>query len=659
MDHIEQAEPRSRQQGALRLPWPLVGACATAFVAHAFTAQEFILMPVLALLLILSQLVSWRLPENRSISRGIRLVLLTAVLVIIGWPEDAIWGWYVKPEYTNLIGAIIAVEIVVRCWEFKPPARTTIMLLSMLVFACASDIGTRSLIPWFAVVFATFIVISLRSLTPRIRPMRDARRFPIGRMLCGLLAIGISFSGVGSLNYYRRELAVWGMQFFREPKSGASDIGLNAAPQLGSTFNPSPSMQRILLINGPHAERYLRVLAFDTLVGSRWFPLLQERPRRGVSAARLSGRATTQPARMQTLSVRVIGDTFDVLPLPLNVASVVSSSDLLQDELGSLITARTQTDLRYELQLPADEHFAGPVNLPLGTETDLRRKAALDLPERLDPRIIQLAREVAGEGDARLRILRIAQNLQSTHEYSLSYEPQGSDALADFILNQRAAHCEYFASAMVIMSRAIGVPARLVTGYYAHESAGTNRMVVRDRDAHAWAECWIDGVGWITVDATPSGGKPDARFADASALRRAWETIQDLPATVRDWLGSLSRKSVFTTLFVCAVLILISGIVQILRRKRTTHDLPYVAPHNPALMLTARRFETWLRSQRKGDRCDPTRTWRDHIRALGEPPRCVRFLDLYDEARFGGANGETISKLTGMMDELENNTNGK
>jgi hypothetical protein len=192
-----------------------------------------------------------------------------------------------------------------------------------------------------------------------------------------------------------------------------------------------------------------------------------------------------------------------------------------------------------------------------------------------------------------------------------------------------------------------------VTGYYAHESAGTNRMVVRDRDAHAWAECWIEGIGWITVDATPSGGKPDARFEDASALRRAWERAEDLPAAVREWLGSLSRKSVFTALFICAVLILVSGIVQILRRKGTTTDLPYAAPHNPSLMLTAKRFERWLRSQRKGDRCDPNRTWRDHVRDLGAPPQCVRFLDLYDEARFGGANGETITKLTEMMDELE------
>jgi transglutaminase-like putative cysteine protease len=489
--------------------------------------------------------------------------------------------------------------------------------------------------------------------------MSSARRFPVGRFLCGVLAIGISFSGVGSLNYYRRELAVWGMQFFREPRSGASDIGLNAAPQLGATFNPSPSMQRILLISGPRAERYLRVLAFDTLVGNRWFPLLQDRPRHAVSPARLSGRATTQPAQTTSLSVRVVGDTFDVLPLPLNASSVVSSSDLLQDEFGSLITAQPQSDLRYELQLPDDEHFAGPISLPMGDQSDLRRKAALDLPERIDPRIVQLAREFAGDGTARLRVLRIAQNLQSTHEYSLSYEPQGNDPLADFILNHRAAHCEYFASAMVIMSRAIGVPARLVTGYYAHEAAGTNRMVVRDRDAHAWAECWIDGVGWLTVDATPAGGKPDARFADASALRRVWEAAQDLPAAVREWLGSLSRKSVFTTLFVCAVLILISGIVQILRRRKATTDLPYVTPHNPVLMLTARRFEKWLRSQRKGDRCDPHRTWRDHVRAIGQPPQCVRFLDLYDEARFGGANGETVQTLTTLMDELEKITDDK
>ena len=90
----------------------------------------------------------------------------------------------------------------------------------------------------------------------------------------------------------------------------------------------------------------------------------------------------------------------------------------------------------------------------------------------------------------------------------------GSTALAQFIGSTRAGHCEYFASAAVLLLRAAGLPARYATGFSVQERAPDgSTYLVRERHAHAWARVFVDG-RWIDVDTTPTG------WADAEDLER-------------------------------------------------------------------------------------------------------------------------------------------
>jgi hypothetical protein len=99
----------------------------------------------------------------------------------------------------------------------------------------------------------------------------------------------------------------------------------------------------------------------------------------------------------------------------------------------------------------------------------------------------------------------------------------GRGVLEDFLLARRAGHCEYFATATVLLLRAAGVPARYAVGYAAHEwSTVERRFIVRARDAHAWATAWVDGA-WIDVDTTP----PVWITAEAGAPS-AWQPLTDL-----------------------------------------------------------------------------------------------------------------------------------
>ena len=99
----------------------------------------------------------------------------------------------------------------------------------------------------------------------------------------------------------------------------------------------------------------------------------------------------------------------------------------------------------------------------------------------------------------------------------------GKGALEDFLLERRSGHCEYFATATVLLLRAAGVPARYAVGYGAHEwSRVERRWVVRARDTHAWATAWVDGA-WIDVDTTPPVWVTEEAGPDS-----AWQPLADL-----------------------------------------------------------------------------------------------------------------------------------
>jgi transglutaminase-like putative cysteine protease len=136
----------------------------------------------------------------------------------------------------------------------------------------------------------------------------------------------------------------------------------------------------------------------------------------------------------------------------------------------------------------------------------------LQLPERLDPRIVALARRMILEGHARNRYdaaKTIEWQLQRDFGYSLEMKASGPDPLADFLFNIKAGHCEYFATAMVVLLRTHGVAARVVNGFLPgeyNEAAGA--YTVRQSDAHSWVEVYFPETrSWVTFDPTPSAGR--------------------------------------------------------------------------------------------------------------------------------------------------------
>lgn len=129
----------------------------------------------------------------------------------------------------------------------------------------------------------------------------------------------------------------------------------------------------------------------------------------------------------------------------------------------------------------------------------------LQLPAGFNPRTAQLVAELTGATpDPAARIARVLDYFRNGNFiYTLRPPRLGRDSVDEFIFDTRRGFCEHFASAFVVMMRTAGIPARVVTGYQGGEINPIDGvMVVRQSDAHAWAEVWLDGRGWVRVDPT-------------------------------------------------------------------------------------------------------------------------------------------------------------
>ena len=200
---------------------------------------------------------------------------------------------------------------------------------------------------------------------------------------------------------------------------------------------------------------------------------------------------------------------------------------LFADRTGSLFNpTHNNSKIRYE----------GTARLPIIPAAELRsastdypdeiRETYLQLPAALDPRIKKLAEDItARETNDYDKAAEIRRYLIQHYSYTLNLTaPTGRDAdpLAYFLFVRRAGHCEYFATAMTVMLRSVGIPARYVTGFLPGEYNDIGGdYIIRGSDAHAWVEVYFNGYGWMTFDPTPPSNE-ERGFLNRFALYWDW-----------------------------------------------------------------------------------------------------------------------------------------
>jgi protein-glutamine gamma-glutamyltransferase len=193
-------------------------------------------------------------------------------------------------------------------------------------------------------------------------------------------------------------------------------------------------------------------------------------------------------------------------------------SYLLVDRTGSLFNPfHNFARLRYEAtseipSVPLAQLRAASTDYP----SDVRA-SYLQLPP-LDPRIKKLADQLTSRSrNPYDKAASIERYLKTQYAYTLDLTGfKSADPLAYFLFERRAGNCEYFAAALTVMLRDVGIPARYVTGFLQGEyNDVAGDYIVRESDAHAWVEVYFPSYGWITFDPTPGGADatPHGLFA--------------------------------------------------------------------------------------------------------------------------------------------------
>jgi transglutaminase-like putative cysteine protease len=531
-----------------RLPLAIVLAAALLAFARSFDSALGLGLAIVALL---TPLVTVRL--DPSLERLARLLARFAVIaaVLAGWTlaiAPMLHGERTD-DILRTIGFVLA-SCALPLAIGKPRADLAILLCAMGIFGLAGFHRLVEIRPFAAIAglaCAAHAIVTTRASVP-------SPRAPIGRAALSLaIAAGITTAIVFGLPPAQRRIEraiLSGRVIELKGRSGLSseDVRIGEIQSLATSDRP------VLRLYGPRALR-LRAHLFLRFDGRVWHAMHESHPsepkeqtltigpRAGGDLARMGGPLRLFPNVAPEL---LAGD--DVLasriePIELDEGLMLTPSDSLAvktenevriDSLGLLVRSDRRLPDPYAI---VHHRRIGVADASVPSEEE--RARALSLPRRIDPRVLELANRLArGDGPellpVRVRIERTEAFLRSAARYTLQTPRYRSpDAVSELLFEHRAGYCEHFATALAVLLRLEGVPARYVTGFRVDEGDREGEhYLVRDEHAHAWVEAWVDGVGWIEADGTPMA-EPTTRPRSKSIFSKLRAFFADVRAAIR------------------------------------------------------------------------------------------------------------------------------
>jgi transglutaminase-like putative cysteine protease len=485
----------------------LVGASVlVAVLAHA-PHLPF----VLCLFMFAVVVLSWvRHARGFVLRRWIKLTLIAAFIAAL------------IAEYHSLLGrepgsALACAMLVLKLLETHS-RRDALAAINFASFALMSALLFDTSLVFTLATFAgvALLLAALRELEPRpakiaedsIPPMR-AYWPPLRASLISLL-LAAPLALCGFLFIPRLDSPLW-----RTPIDAGSRTGI------GDTMSPG-SVQNLLIDDSPafrvgfddmppkRNQLYWRGPVLADFDGTTW--------RRGFHPPGAAADALTAAAGVIGYEVTLEANDqpwLFALDMPIDIpAETRRGHDM------SLLRRRPVTDLlRYRMRSALSYRLDS--NLPPAL-----RKAMLALPTGFNPRALAQGRAWRNELHDDNAIVRAAlDQFHDTFFYTLAAPPLGRDSVDDFLFVTKRGFCEHYASAFVVLMRAAGIPARVVTGYQGgYFNTVGNYLLVRQSDAHAWAEVWLAERGWTRVDPTAMVSPQRVEFGAqaASFAERGW-----------------------------------------------------------------------------------------------------------------------------------------
>nr|WP_277611021.1 DUF3488 and transglutaminase-like domain-containing protein [Microbulbifer celer] len=274
----------------------------------------------------------------------------------------------------------------------------------------------------------------------------------------------------------------------------------------------------------PPEQRYWRGLVYSHFDGRRWSEG-EPADAFGRGRAAITGSKTVRPLpevgpryRYQVIQEPSYNPWLFALARPDSETRGVMAT--AEDTL--VYRAPVASRLAYQVQTWPRE--STPQVTPLSAEV---RRRNLQLPDDGNPRARQWASELQRRGLSGEQISEeVLAEYHGQFTYTLKPPALGRDSVDEFLFSTRQGFCEHFASSYVFTMRAAGIPARVVAGYQGGEWVEQEEyLLVRQYDAHAWAEIWLPARGWVRVD--PTAAVSPERIRDGLQSAAADQFMQD------------------------------------------------------------------------------------------------------------------------------------
>ncbi len=397
-------------------------------------------------------------------------------------------------NYGTLVGrdsgtALLVVMVGLKLVELRQ-RRDVLVLIFLAYFLLITHFIFSQTIPMAIYVLAcSWLLLSLHMhlTSMELRSLRHNLRTSAGLMLLGLplmLALFILFP--------RIEGPIWGL-----PDDAFADMtGLGSSMSPGDISHLSQSDAVAFRVKFddkvPAADkRYWRGPVLWMTDGRRWEvgsafrPVTWQTSRSSAQESALSYTVTLEPHNQKWL-------------FALDIPAAANQHGQVSSDLQLVAAKPVRQRLKY--------HMTSYLDYNTGPLTDVERRLGLFLPQNQNPRTLAFGRslQINSRSDEEVVQKALAMFRQQPFIYSLRPPLLNNDNPSDqFLFETRTGFCEHYASSFTMLMRAAGIPARVVTGYLGAElNPVDDYYIVRQRDAHAWAEVWLPKQGWVRIDPT-------------------------------------------------------------------------------------------------------------------------------------------------------------
>lgn len=434
------------------------------------------------------------------------------------------------PLAAESISMLIAGGMTVLCCFAALRQATCIpaLMLCAAVIMCVWLTDSMSLLPWMLPALTavlTLLLIYRYEDTPVLRVLPWA---------AGLVAIAYLLTGIAPQENPVREKAdeirqsILDRLFFTEARDVFSLYSVGFSPQGSDQLGgkPNPSETPVMQVSTPKTV-YLRGTVYNRYNGHGWQNTTGGRRYLWQSRRMAELRSelfdeTLPPDSVQNslsetsvVSVRMLADSASTLFVPQRVRELNPGGETVPYFSNSseiFITRNLQAGDTWEVSAPlytSTDPGIGTLTEICTTLGDPRweniRNTYTELPSHLEQPVRELADKVTAYANTPFEKAIALQNyLRRNFKYTLNVgeHPENIDFVTSFLLDTKEGYCTYFASAMTVLCRMAGLPARYVEGYLAVPNE-YGEALVTGMNAHAWTEVYFAGFGWLTFDATP------------------------------------------------------------------------------------------------------------------------------------------------------------